>query len=333
MRIGFAPLATVTAAHGYYSEACRDIEFLPSGGTRALLQAGRILSRVLNGQLHLLFEAEDIGIPISSLAGKTLHFGLRISNGYFANVTKPVLAGTGLVPHYSNATDAVALDAPQGAAMVAGLYTHTPASVIRPVTLTLFNSAGNTLDTRVENGPTTSYDLRALIPGEYRIEENYGSGPAETRRLFLDATLSDAGVWGVLSLRIDPSFYTSAPNFNLTFAARTETLRYYVVASNWQTEEFDQLNISDDGFVGDNRDKILFTKTSPPFPDGFIQESLLGDGNAKIVAFQSQTEVARRERGLKKLRLNRNATVLIEHLPLPGPERAKAELIIRLSKP
>jgi hypothetical protein len=49
--------------------------------------------------------------------------------------------------------------------------------------------------------------------------------------------------------------------------------------------------------------------------------------------FRSQAPVARRQRGRRKIQLNRNGEVLIEHLPQPGAERATADLIVHLSKP
>ncbi|OYY94813.1 MAG: hypothetical protein B7Y41_04380 [Hydrogenophilales bacterium 28-61-23] len=333
MKISFAPLATVSIAHGYYSGGCRDIEFLPSAGTQSLLRAGRMLARMLDGQLHLLYEAESPGVPVSSLAGKSLHFGLRLTNPSFENITEPVLADASLTPFFTNAALPGALDAARGVALVAGLYTHAPSRATRPVRLSLRDAAANTLDVRQASEATTSYDLRGLPSGEYLIEEDYGAGVSLARQLFVDAELRDTGVWGLLSLRIDAAFYASAASFALNFAAREETLRYYVVAKNWPPAEFDQLNVVDAGFSTEGRDEIAFTRLVAPFPNGFINASLLGDGSAQIAVFQSQTEVARRERGLRKLHLSRNATVLIEHLPLPGPERAKADLIVHLSKP
>ena len=333
MNISFAPLAKVSPVHGYYSQACSDIEFMPSRSTHELLRGGRMLARMLNGELHLLYEAESPGVPLSSLAGQTLHFGLRLANPVFSNITMPVITDTTLTPLYANATLPATLDAPQGVELTAGLYGLAPKLASRPVTLRLLDAHANILEKRQLAEAATSYDTRGLAPGEYRIEEDYGAGLLHARKLFVDASLRDTGVWGLLALRIDAAFYTNAANFTLNFAVRKETLRYYVVARNWQPDEFNQLNIVDEGFSAEGRDEITFTRLVAPFPDGFIKDSLLGDSSVQIAVFQSQTEVARKERGLRKLHLSRNSTVLIEHLPLPGPERAKADFIVHLSKP
>lgn len=333
MNITFAPLATVSIVHGYYSSSCNDIDFVPCSSARELLRGGRMLARMLDGQLHILYETESPGVPISNLAGRTLIFGLRLANPAFSNITKPVLADPSLTPLYSNAASPAVLDAAQGVILAAGTYNHAPALATRPVTLRLRDAVANIMDVRQLADATTSYDTQTLPQGEYLIEEDYGGGQLRTRRLVVDASLRDLGVWGLLALRINGSFYTNPANFTLNFDVRKETLRYYVVAANWQPNEFDQLNVVDEGFSSDGRDPITFTRLVAPFPDGFIKESLLGDSSVQIAVFQSQTEVARRERGLKKLHLSRNATVLIEHLPLPGPERAKADFIVHLSKP
>ena len=333
MNISFAPLASVSINHDYYSSDCRDIDFAPSGSTARLLQAGRMQLRVLDGKLLLLYEAESPHVPISSLAGKTLYFALRLLNGSFENFTKPVIADAALTPLFSNQAAPGTLDAARSVALVPALYAHATTLATRPVSLGLKNSTGAVLDTRTLGDATTSYDLRGLPAGEYSVEEDYGGGILHQRPLLLDADLRAANAWGVLALRIDAAFYASAANFTLHFEAREETLRYYVVVSNWAPADFDQLNVVDRSFTAEGRDEIVFTKKLVPFTDDFIQPSLLGDSSAQIAVFQSQTEVARQERGLRKLQLSQSSTVLIEHLPLPGPERAKADLIVHLSKP
>ncbi|GAA5167698.1 hypothetical protein [Viridibacterium curvum] len=333
MKIRFSPLTTISIAHDYYSEACRDIEFVPTESTRERLRAGRIIARMLEGRLHLLYEAEAPKKPVSDISGETLYFALRLQNTRFANITAPLLADPRLTPLFSNTVSPTTLDAPVGVTVAAGLHAHTPLSSTRPVTLRLLDATGNVLDARMLSDDNTSYDLRSLPNGRYRIEEDYGAGVIEQRQLLIDAELRDTGAWGVLAIRIDDGFYATPPDFTLTFAARSEPLRYYIVTRNWTAEEVAALNIVDEGAATEGRPPIVFAAVPAPLPDDFIQKSLLGDSSADIVVFQSQSAVARRERGLKKLNLNRSTTVLIEHLPLPGPERAKADLIVHLSKP
>jgi hypothetical protein len=340
VKISFAPLAEVSVAHSYYPGACTDIEFVASRGTLELMRGGRVLVRDLGGSLRLLYEAESPGIPLSSLAGKILCFGLRLRNPCFDNVTKPVISDGTLAPYYANAVAPGVLDAPVGVSLVAGVYSHTPLLPQRPVALTLRSAAGSALDFQSLDQAAASYDLRRLPAGEYSVEESYGAGVVRQRRLFIDTELQAAGVWGLLTLRVDANFYASAPKLTLAFEARSETLNYYVVTRRLQDEEFDALKVTDAGFSAEGRPEITFERFDSPLPPSFLSESVLlppapepDEPSARVAVFQSQTQVARRQRGLTKLRLARGATVLIEHLPLPGPERPNAELIVHLSKP
>src|SRR5690606_11871803 len=91
MRIAFQPLATVLPRHPYYAQGCRDIEFVPTSATADLLRAGRSIARTHEGALHLFYELDDApNTPLSSLAGRTLYFALRLANLYFVNFTTQI---------------------------------------------------------------------------------------------------------------------------------------------------------------------------------------------------------------------------------------------------
>ncbi|HWU84598.1 MAG TPA: hypothetical protein VN028_04615 [Rhodocyclaceae bacterium] len=334
MKIAFSPLATVAPVHPYYKQGCRDIEFVPTSASADLLRAGRSIARMRDGALVLLYENDGPNTPLSSLAGRTLYFGLRLVNPYFVNFTAPVIAEPRLTPNYVNATQPDALDAPSGVTVTAGLHAHTATSAARPLDLVLRTPDNQALFTlTLAAGETTaSFDLRNLAAGPCFIDEEQGGTLLQRHPLLVDADLRDYGVWGVLALTIDAGFYAAAPQFEIALSARKETLRYYVIADNFAPAEFDQLAVSDAG-NNDNGSPIPFARILPPFPPGYIAKDLLAPGSTQIAVFQSQIEVERREQGLKKLRLSRNSTVLIEHLPLPGPEKPRADLIVHLSKP
>lgn len=332
MRIAFQPLATVVPQHPYYAGGCRDIEFVPTSATADLLRAGRSIARMRDGALHLLYELDDApDTPVSSLAGRTLYFGMRLGNPYFVNFTTPVIPETGLTPLYANGAQPTALDAPVGVTLAGGMHAHTAASAARPLAIVL-RSGGHALETLTlqTDQDTAGFDLRKLSPGPYRIDEEDAGISVQQHRLLVDPDLRDYGVWGVLALTIDAGFYADPPQLDMVFSPRQETLRYYVVASNFPQAEFEQLTVNDQG---DINPKIVFNRQLTPFPQGYLDPALLGDAGSRIAVFESQTQVARSERGRRKLKLSRNSTVLIEHLPLPGPEKVKADLIVHLSKP
>lgn len=328
MSADFANLATIARSHDYYAAACRDIELFATGATAALLRAGRMLAREAGGTLHLQYQAKASEVPVNSIAGEILVFGLRNNNPYFGNITGPVLTAPRLRPFYANTTASAALDAPVGVEIVAGLHTHAPQEAGRPVALSLRSARGALIDSRqLGSGMEEScYDLRSLPGGRYTLEEDYGGGLRHSREWLLDAELRDAAVWGVLAIRIDAGFYAHPPAFVLNFPARSETLRYYVVARGYSSDSAADLNIHDGSGQG-----LSFTASALP-DDSNLKDALLRDGEAPVVVFQSQTEVARHEKGIKKLQLRLGNKVLIENLPLPGPERPSAELVVHLSK-
>ncbi len=151
----------------------------------------------------------------------------------------------------------------------------------------------------------------------------------------LDPELAREGVFGAVEVRIAASLYDAPAAFEIAFAARQETLKYYLVVKRYSAAELDQLTVSDAGFDEEGRPEVRFTKVpAASFTPAEIPPALLGGGgDATVLLFQSQAPVARRQRGRRKIQLNRNGEVLIEHLPQPGAERATADLIVHLAKP
>jgi hypothetical protein len=150
----------------------------------------------------------------------------------------------------------------------------------------------------------------------------------------VDPELAKEGVFGVVEVRIADGFYTARAAFEIAFAARQETLRYYLVVSRYSDAELAQLTVSDAGFGEEGRPEIKFTKVpAAGFTPAEIPPALLDGGGATVMLFRSQAPVERRRRGRRKIQLNRNGEVLIEHLPQPGAERPSADLIVHLSKP
>lgn len=150
----------------------------------------------------------------------------------------------------------------------------------------------------------------------------------------VDPELARKGLFGVVEVRIAAGFYDAPAAFEIAFAARQETLRYYLVVKRYTDAEIAQLTVADAGFNEDGRPEVRFTKVSAAaFTPAEIAPALLGDGDATVLLFRSQAPVARRQRGRRKIQLNRNGEVLIEHLPQPGAERPSSDLIVHLSKP
>ncbi len=148
-----------------------------------------------------------------------------------------------------------------------------------------------------------------------------------------DAELLRAGLFCLVEIGIDEDFYTTPPEFQVPFGAREEILKYYVVARNYTSGEFNQLDVTDAGFASDARPQIDFDRVAASsFAADDLPPATLGDADARIAMFRSQQPVARRDKGRSRIQLARNADIIIPQLPQPGAAAATASLIVHLSK-
>jgi hypothetical protein len=335
MSIRFRPLATLSITHDYYGGLCGDFDFVLPSGSATLMRAGRLLARQQDARLHLLFEAQEDNTPIIPVPGQVLRLGLRLHNPSFQYFTAPGVVPRGRVAFYANDPNRAVLSGPQAVEMASSLYAPAPQLAKRPVTLWLRDANGHALaeQTLAASAEPMAFDLRPLPQGAYTVAEDYGDEQRVTP-LHLNPELAGAGLYGLVQITLDSSFYAAPPDFNIHFDARQETLKYYVVAEKYSVGEFDQLDVSDQGAAEDKRDEVTFEKILPDaFSPGDIAPALLGGTDARIALFQSRTSVARSSHGLRKIQLASNGDVLVEHLPQPGADRAQAHHIIHLSKP
>ena len=131
-----------------------------------------------------------------------------------------------------------------------------------------------------------------------------------------------------------PRHIAAGHAFALEFNARSDTLRYYVVANRFGEAEFNQVQVRDAGFETEARAEIEFSRVLPSdFDAGHLAPPLLDpSGGARIALFETQAPVPRRARGLAGLELHRNGEVLIGHLPQPGADRPDAQFVVHLSQ-
>ena len=332
MNIHFRTLFELDVAHTYYPGLCPDIDFVIPPG-EAALAAGKLLAKVRDGRLRVLFEADEAGNPLRDIHGMSLLIGLRVVNPYFANFTEaPVPVGQ--LALYANAAAPAALDAAVPARFIAPRQRIVPAQASRPLTLG-WQQAGVTLVEQImaSGQEEASFETGHWPAGRYRLGETAG-GPAQTSHWLQAPALAGEGLWGVVALTVDRNFYANSPSFSLPLQARSETVQYYVVARNFGASEFGQLQLADAGAVEQGRPVLGFTKIAANnFTAADLPVGALGGADARIVLFQSQAPVARRAGGYRKLQLKRNAEVLVQHLPQAGSDRAQARFIVHLAKP
>jgi len=332
MNTTFRTLFTLTVAHDYYSDGCRDFDFVVPAGTAGLLRNGKMIAKVREGKLHVIYEADDNGAALNNLSGTRLRFGINLLNPLFSNYTEFAIP----TPLYRNTAAAGSLDPARGVALTGRLLSHALTKATRPVTVAIGDPAGQLLQTKTitatNNRSTISFDLSGQIAGAYDVVESY---PAETGTVtyYLDAELVQAGAFGVVEIMIDNGFYTLPASFTIAFRARQDTLKYYVVATNYNNHEFEQLSVSDDGYAEEERPRINFIKVLPTdFTADEIQPEMLAQTGARLALFKSQALVARQEKARKKIQLSKNGDVLIKHLPQAGADKANADMVIHISK-
>lgn len=327
----FDILLSLKVTHAYYGGLCRDFSFVLPQDTVKLMRGHRLISRDLDGVLHVLYPSDGSSAP---LVGQTLRIGLKLLNPGFGNFTAIGFNPTSVSALYRNDAVPGQLDAPEQVTLIGQKLTVPLTEAARPATIELRDASGDTLRSEMvaDDRSSVSFDLMGIPPGSCVVEEAYPGNVTHSTACYLDPELRQAGVLGLVEIRIDGSFPASPPAFEIAFDARTEILKYYLVVRNYSSAELNQLSVSDIGFPEDSRPQIVFTKVpAASFTSAEIPPALLGGGD--VVLFKSQGPVARQAKGRRKIQLSRNGDVLIEHLPQPGAEKPDADMIVHVSKP
>lgn len=150
-----------------------------------------------------------------------------------------------------------------------------------------------------------------------------------------DPELWREGAFGLVEIAIAPTFYASAPSYQIRFKAKGQPLRYYVVARGFSNGDLDQLAVQDQtsGAAG-GPDEVRFDKVPPAqlTADEQSRTDALSTDGARVLLFRSAADVTRRARSAKQIQLMRSTEALIERLPQPGKDRGTSDLIVYLSK-
>lgn len=332
MRSRFDRLFSLGVSHTYYADACTDFDFVVPAESARTLGRGKLLARVRDGVLHVLFEGDEGGAPRVPLPSAVVRVGLRLNNPSLHNFTHPAPPVAPGLLLYRNHASPTALDAAQACTLVGSVFAHTITQVTRPVTVTVKDDGGGVLGTETVTAaadqPSVSFDLGGVAPGPVSLDEDYGAGGVVTVPYYAHPELQREGVSSVVEIALQGGFYAAAPAFTVAFTARLETLRYYLIVSDSYTSiDFDKLTVADVGGAEEPPPTITFTRVNDAIPAGL--PPLV---KARGLLFESTAPVVRRQRGRKKIQLSRNGEVLIEHLPQPGADRADANLILHISR-
>lgn len=338
MNILFRPLFTLAVVHSYYAERCRDFRFVIPDGTAAELRRGRMIARELDGALHVLYEAHaESQEPRVKIAGARLRFGLRLANPYFSNFTAVDAEFPRVKPRFTNAADPATLAPAPGVRMAGETFAHALGGPERPATVTLRDVEGTLVATATREAgdaaPSVSFDLRDWPEGLYVADEERG-GIVGQRAYYRDPGLQREDAAAVVEVVVSDAFYAAPPAFEAEFTARAEVLSYYVIAHKYGDEELDALQVTDADPAVLEEDRVVFERfEAGAFPPGTLDEQLVAAGEP-VVLFRSDAPLHRQERGRRRIQLSRNDDdVLIANLPQPGPEQARSEVIVHLTKP
>src|SRR5574343_911131 len=331
MQIRFEPLLTLEIAHGYYDALCPDLAYMVRPGEPALA-AGKLLIRPHEGRLVVLHEVDKDKKALRKIDGSTLLIGLRPLNPALANFTAPVV-DPGFLPLFANSASPTAFDPALPARLLAARQRVLPSLAPRPLTLRWARNGMPVAEQTLRPGDADAlFETRDWPAGHYTLTETAG-GPSVVSHWLQLPEWGGESLWGVLAVTIDASFYTAPPALRLSLQARTEHLQYFVVARNFGSTEFSQIQFADAGAVEQGRSPLVFDRILPtPTMPGDMPPSALGSGTDQYVLFPSRLPLPRRAGGYRKLQLRRNTQVLIPHLPQAGTDRAQARFIVHLAK-
>ncbi len=332
----FERLFTVGVTHAYYDGVCRDFAFTIPPDTLRDLRGGRMIARAADDQLVVLYETDGGGAtPLIESTGTRLRFGLQLTNGFFGNITALAAVPQGSARIYRNGALATALDTPDAVMFASPLLSHTLTGTTRPVTVTASRrGAAIRTDTVSSDRAMATFDLRGVDPGRVDVIEAFAGGTIHTTPYYLDPDAQREGLFGLVEIQIAAGFYASPAALKIAFDAKEETLKYYVVVSNYSTPDFNALSVQDAGFAEESRPEIHFSKVLPAgFTADDTKPEFLTSAGGSLVLFKSQARVRRRATGGRKLQLKKNGDAIIENLPQPGAAYVTSDVIVHLSKP
>ena len=332
--IKYKEVLSIAIDHSYYADGqAEDFQFVFSHATKQLFRKGRLVPKVRDGKLTLFAETREDALTLG-LDDRRITVGLVLTNRHFYNFTqKPAQEGTQL---YHNDSSLTSLLSGVPTRVVGRRFEHKISKTKRKVTLEL--TAGGELVESLEvlDGNVESINYLIKNPGleRFEITEKYTDEDV-VHRYFLAEEFTGVFVDRLVTLRLDDTFLTTKPEFTIAFTAVQELLHYYIVARNYGSE-FNQLAVTGLDKSGAGAPvPINFSKVTPSnFTSQHLTKEVLGvSDDHKLVLFHSAAPLARRDVPNMDIQLSINGETLIPTLPLTGPERAKADFIVHLSKP
>ena len=259
--IRFRSLWTIQARHAFFDASAAEVlEFIVPPATQRALAGARAIARERDGALHVLIELDEAQQPLAQIVGRSFVFGLRPRDPAFETFTQPLGFARGETALWANAAAPNVLDAPRAVQLSGSQLRIAPRSAARPLPIRLLDP-GNVerANGSLREGAEALSLPGSWPPGEWRIEE--AGVPAGS--LWIEPDLAAARARGLLVLTVATDHVAIGHTFQIDFAVRSDTLRYYVVANAFSQNEFDQVSVFDGGFTTEGRPQIVFDRLLP----------------------------------------------------------------------
>ncbi len=332
----FSKLTEIKITHDYYQEMSNDLLFELTTESVALLNAANVKIVTSPGSVSLYSDNDNKAHLDRILKGKKLTMAVVISNPKFSLVTELPKSNNQLAVYRSSESSAM-LNPPKSYLQVSGRFNYSLLIDERPVTVNLSDQTGQVIEQHLIDEESKlsaiSFLTKKYSAGFYEINETKDDTSHNTLISYLPEL--PLNTIALIEITIDNRFYSSSPPvFTLNFSARSETLNYYIVASNYSDSDFSKLALTDAGFSEQSRSEIVFVRKEPnDFSSQHISAELLTSNGNRVVLFHSSSPVTRHRKGPKKLQLRLNGETLISSLPTPGSSSVTADFFIHVAKP
>lgn len=331
----FGPLFSLNILHDFYSSGlCEDFSVTPVRDTALLLKNHQAVFRFTTSIGSAVIKTED-GTPVAAISEKSvLEFSMNLLNPSLLNVTSdvPAIRSAFLYTNSSNVADGDGyIELQRTTVKLCGNFLSHYILSENKVTLILTEVTTGKSITFVSKdagsqGLEHVFDLQHMPSGLYQVAETSG-GTTTTTLYYADKDVQQAAPFGIIRLVNQPAFpftYNGNEKYTISLSPASSTWNYYVVAPNLSPTDIGNLNILDQGRVGDAQ--ILFDRIDPDANDQL--PGMLAKDATKVALFRSKVELTWQQAARKQIELRKNSTTLIDNLPNPDMRKPGTNIYI-----
>lgn len=328
----FRTVFELSVLHNFYSDLrCRDFSLFPVSDTARLMRNHTMLFRNNENASRVLILADELNLtaarPVAS--GEGMVFAMKLNNPGFSCFTNEYPSGKKIFLFTNEGLAPGATELSRKEISLCGkMVSHRIVSNLA-VTLILKDRKNQVIASAGFPAGSSGRDhcFEFILPRNdfYTVTEDITS---VVYTYYNDSDLLFSGILGMVQIINQPASpytYDGNTKYTISFTARSSPWSYYVVAPGMSGTDIGHLSI--ENVVGTGVTPVHFTKTYPIPPGDKIAPLLHGD-TSKIALFVSNESLAFRQFQQKQMRLKKNGTVLINHMPNPDALKPGAEMFI-----